>query len=173
MGLREVKKELNKLDKKEIIDIIGDLYKKNKAVKEYLDFFAKPDENKLFRDYSDKVFYSFFPERGFNFSLKNGKQAISDFKKFGTSHERVAELMLFYVETGIDFTNDFGDIDDAFYTSLAKTFDSALGLLYNTGSLEKYHDKVKNMVAESDDIGWGFSDFMRQTYYNYFADMLD
>ncbi|MFY0675617.1 MAG: hypothetical protein JXQ87_19665 [Bacteroidia bacterium] len=173
MGLREVKKELDKLDKKEIIDIISDLYKKNKAAKEYFDFFAQPDENKLFKDYRDKVFYSFYPKRGFNYSLKNGKKAISDFKKLGPSDELVAELMLFYVETGVDFTNDFGDIDDAFYTSLAKTFDSALGLLYDTGSLEKYHDKVKNMIDKTGEIGWGFDDYIRQTYYNYFSDMID
>ena len=34
MGLAEVKKELKKLEKDKLIDLIGDLYKKQKSVKE-------------------------------------------------------------------------------------------------------------------------------------------
>jgi hypothetical protein len=38
MDLTELKKELKKLDKDKIIDLVTELYKKNKSVKEFLDF---------------------------------------------------------------------------------------------------------------------------------------
>lgn len=44
MGLRDIKKELFKLDKKNIIELIADLYKKNKSVKEFFDFYIDTDD---------------------------------------------------------------------------------------------------------------------------------
>lgn len=47
MGLREVKSELNKLEKETLIKHISELYKKFKPVKEYFDFYINPDESKI------------------------------------------------------------------------------------------------------------------------------
>src|SRR5690606_280852 len=126
MGLTDLKKELKKLDKDKLIDLVADLYKKNKSVKEFFDFYVNPDERELFEKYRDKVFEAFYPKRGYNYKLKDGKQAISDFKKLGTSTDLLADLMLFYVETGVKFTNDYGDVNETFYKSLATTFVDSL-----------------------------------------------
>lgn len=129
MGLTDIKKELKKLDKDELVELVAELYKNNKSVKEFLDFYVDPDETKMFNKYRDKVFKAFFPTRGFQFKLKDGKQAISDFKKLGPSAELLADLMLFYVETGVKYTNQFGDIDNGFYSSLETTYEAALTLM--------------------------------------------
>jgi len=63
-----LKPELLKLDKKQLIELIADLYKKNKSVQEYLDFFIKPDEDGLFEKYKMKVYEAFFPKRGFGYN---------------------------------------------------------------------------------------------------------
>ena len=89
MALTDLKKELKKLDKEKLINLIADLYKKNKSVKEFLDFYVSPDENELFKKYRDKVFEAFYPKRGYGYKLKDGKQAISDFKKFEPATELV------------------------------------------------------------------------------------
>ena len=47
MGLKEVKSELNKLDKDALIKHISELYKNFKPVKEYLDFYINPDKKKI------------------------------------------------------------------------------------------------------------------------------
>ncbi len=47
MGLREIKSEINKLNKEELIKHISELYKKYQPVKEYFDFYLNPDEKKL------------------------------------------------------------------------------------------------------------------------------
>ena len=55
MGLVDLKKELVKLDKDKLIVLISDLYKSNKAAKEYLDFYANPNETDLFEKYKDNM----------------------------------------------------------------------------------------------------------------------
>ncbi|QGY47875.1 hypothetical protein GM418_30730 [Maribellus comscasis] len=173
MGIREVKNNLKNLDKKQLIDLIGELYKKNKSVKEYFDFYVNPNENELLSKYRDKVFETFFPKRGFGYNLKEGKKAISDFKKLGVSNDSLADLMLFYVETGVEFTNDFGDINESFYSSLEKTYEQALNLMYENGVLEKFASRAQKVMSDTSDIGWGFHDYIAQVYIDFYADYLE
>lgn len=42
MGLSDIKKELKKLDTEKLINLIADLYTKNKSVKEFFDFYVNP-----------------------------------------------------------------------------------------------------------------------------------
>jgi hypothetical protein len=173
LGLTDIKKELKKLDKDKLIHIVADLYKKNKSVREFFDFYVNPNEKELFEKYRDKVFEAFYPKRGFNYKLKDGKQAISDFKKLGASADLLADLMLFYVETGVKFTNDFGDIDESFYLSLEKAYVQALTLMRKEDLLEKFADRSSNIVKDTDGIGWGFHDCLVGVYFDFYSDYID
>jgi hypothetical protein len=173
MGLTDIKKELKKFDKNKIIDLIADLYKNNKSVKEFFDFYINPNEKELFDKYQNKVFEAFYPKRGYDFKLKDGKTAISDFKKLGASTDLVADLMLFYVETGVKFTNDFGDIDENFYSSLEKTYVQALTLMQKESLLDKFANRASKVIKDTDGIGWGFHDYLADVYYNFYADEED
>lgn len=168
MGLTEIKKELKKLDKDNLIDLVADLYKKNKSVKEFFDFYVNPDERELFEKYRDRVFKAFYPKRGYNYKLKDSKQAISDFKKLRTSTELLADLMLFYVETGVKFTNDFGNINETFYKSLAITFVDSLTLMRKENILDKFEDRVGKIVDDTNGIGWGFHDYLVQVWIDFY-----
>ena len=170
MGLTDIKKELKKLDKDKLIDLVTELYKKNKSVKEFFDFYINPNEIELFEKYRDKVFEAFYPKRGYNFKLKNGKQAISDFKKLGPSSNLLAELMLFYVETGVKFTNDFGDIDESFYSSIEKSYVGALTLMKKENILDKFANRAGKVVEDTIGIGWGFHDYLGDVHSNFYAD---
>ena len=173
MGLTDLKKELKKFDKGKLIELVAELYKKNKSVKEFFDFYINPNEKDLFNKYRDKVFESFYPKRGFNYKLKDGKQAISDFKKLGSSADLLADLMLFYVETGVKFTNDFGDIDENFYSSLEKTYVQALTLMKKENLLDKFVDRASKVIKDTDGIGWGFHDYLADVYFDFYADFID
>lgn len=173
MGLAELKKEIKKLDKNKLIELISDLYKKNKSVKEFLDFYVSPNEKELFGKYRDKVFEAFYPKRGFGIKLKDGKKAISDFKKFEPSSELLADLMLFYVKTGVDFTNDFGDINENFYSSLEKMFVEALTLMRNNDLLEKFSKRTGKIVEDTSGIGWGFHDYLADVYFDFYPDDIE
>ena len=169
MGLSDIKKELKQFDKNRLIELIAELYKKNKSVKEYFDFFINPNEKELFQKYRDKVFEAFYPKRGYELKLKDGKHAISEFKKLEPSLELIADPMLFYVECGVKFTNDFGDIDEAFYSSLAKMYLQALTLMHKENLLDKFQTRALKIVDDTKDIGWGFHDYLIQIHYDFYS----
>lgn len=168
MGLREVKKELNRLDKADLIKHIAELYKKYKPVKQYFDFYIDPDEKKLLEEYKEKVAEGFFPKRGFQLKLSVSRKAINDFKKLGPSPESLADLLLVYVENGVEFTTEFGDIDEGFYTSVENTFASALNLMSENRLLDKFQARARKILRDTEHMGWGFHDYLSELYYQYY-----
>ena len=163
MGLADLKKELKTLDKDQLIVLVADLYKKNKAAQEYLDFYVRPNERERFEKYRLAVVVAFFPKRGYQLRLREGKRAISDFQKLEPAAELLADLLLVYVETGVRFTNTYGDIDEAFYTSLENTYAKALALMQREQLLAQFADRTAQIVRATSGIGWGFHDFLAET----------
>ena len=170
MGLTDIKQELRKLDKEKVISLVSELYKNNQSVKEYVDFYINPKENELFDKYRNKVFEAFYPKRGYDFKLKEGKKAISEFKKLRPSSLLIADLMLFYVETGVKFTNEFGDISESFYSSLETTYGAALKLMEKENLLVELKDRAEEIVNDTCNIGWGFHDYLGQVYSSFYED---
>lgn len=173
MGFSEIKKELQKLDKDKIIELVADLYKKNKSIKEFFDYYINPNERELFEKYREKIFEAFYPKRGYNHKLKDGKQAISDFKKLSPSADFLADLMLYYVETGVKFTNEFGDIDESFYSSLESTFVAVLKLMKKENLLDKFDGRAAKVVSDSSEIGWGLYEYLFDAYYDFYDKYYD
>jgi|SRR5690554_1915540 len=164
MGLREVKSELNKVNKEDLLKHISELYKKYKPVKEYFDFYINPDEKQILEQYKEKVTEGFFPKRGYQLKLSISRKAINDFKKLGTSAESLADLLLHFVENGVQFTNEYGDIDENFYTSIENTYSNALELIDKNGLLDKFESRAYKIVTDTDGIGWGFHDYLEDLY---------
>ncbi|MEM6734920.1 MAG: DUF6155 family protein [Bacteroidota bacterium] len=153
MGLREVKRELNKLDKEDLIKHISELYKKYKPVKEYFNFYINPDEKQLLEQYKHKITEGFFPKRGYRLRLSVSRTAINDFKKLGTSPDSIADLLLHFVEQGVLLTNEYGDIDENFYTSIENTYSSALDLMSKNRILNKFEARTYKVVKDTKGIG--------------------
>ena len=78
----------------------------------------RPNEQERLEKYRLVMVEAFFPKRGYQLRLREGKRAISDFQKLEPAAELLADLLLVYAETGVRFANTYGDIDEAFYTSL-------------------------------------------------------
>ena len=173
MSITDIKKELKKLDKDKLIDVIISLYKINKSAKEFFDFYVNPDEKGLFQKYRQKVFEAFYPKHGYALKLKDGKKAISDFKKLGTSSDLVIDLMLFYVEMGVKFTNDFGDINENFYLSLENTYVQALTLMKKEDLLDKFAKRASAVIKDTEGIGWSFHDYLADVYFNFYPEFID
>ena len=164
MSIRDLKKSLDSYDKVKLIDLVAELYSKNKAVKEYLDFSMFSNENQILRSYKQKVEEAFFPKRGMDFKLANGKKAISDFKKLKPSTKSIIDLMMCYVEAGVRFTLMYGDINERFYSSLESVFGEALSLVDKNGLHDDFKDRAGTIVADTRHIGWGFHDCLSDLY---------
>lgn len=165
MSKRELKKELESFDKKKLIDLIADLYDKNKSVKEYLDYYVNPNEKESLKNYKSKVKEAFYPKRGFGFKIAIGKKAISDFRKLKPSSDSLIDLMMCYVESGVEFTNDFGDINEGFYSSLESVYYDVMKLIDKNGLHDKYKIRAYEILKETENIGWGFHDTLSDFYY--------
>jgi hypothetical protein len=169
MGLIELKKELAQQDKNQLIGLISELYKNNKTVKEYLDYCMNPDEQLLQKKYKDQVYEAFYPKRGYNLKLSIGKKAITEFKKLKPSPPLLVDLMLYYVETGVSFTNDFGDISESFYSSLESVYRQSLELMEKEHLLEHFKDRANKICNDVVHIGWGFYDTLSHYYTEFYG----
>ena len=155
MTFKDVKRELIQLENDKLVALLGELYKKNKDVKEYLDFLVAPNERKLYEKYEDKLYLAFFPARGHNYNLTTAKKAISDFKKAGATPELVAELTLYYLETGASYALEYGEIGENAYTSFEKSFVAMLEIMDKGGFLNKFHERIVTLINDTKDIGLG------------------
>ena len=119
MKIADLKKQLGAMDKAELINLVCKMHKNSKDVKNMLDveFGGTEAEEQLFEECREKIKKNFDLRR---LSLKNAKKVISDFKKVSKDKENVAELMLYYVECGVGFLDDYGDCYEAFYPTSAR-----------------------------------------------------
>jgi len=106
---------------------------------------------------------------GFDLKLKEGNQAISDFRKLGPSSYLEANLMLFCVETGIKFINQCGDLGERFYSSIQTTYATALKLMKKKNILHAFAERAKKIIIDTGDIGYGLEDYLEEVYSDYYT----
>ncbi len=64
--------------------------------------------------------------------------------------------------------DDFGDIVESFYSSLEKTYVQALTLMKKEDLLDKFAERASKNVKDTKDIGWGFHDYLEETYFDHY-----
>lgn len=165
MNKRNIKIEIESFDKKQLIELVIDIYTKNTSAREYLDFLFNSNDVEVLKSFKQKVREAFYPKRGFGFKLSIGKKAISDYRKLNPAPDSLIDLLLCYVESGVDFTNDYGDIDENFYSSIEGVYENALKIINKVGLLDKYKDRAFQITKKTENIGWGFHDSICDCYY--------
>jgi hypothetical protein len=172
LTLRDLKQFLNTRTKEELIRDIGELFSKIDSVQEYY-------QSKLNLGFSHEVLdkykaiikNEFFPSRGFHaFSLSVARKAISDYKKVSSSKMGLADIMLYYVEMGVKFTNTYGDIDEPFYNSMESMYKKAVEFIVKNLMKETFRDRCEQIVRDTEGIGWGFHDGLSDIYEAYYRD---
>ncbi|WP_375708438.1 DUF6155 family protein [Paenibacillus albidus] len=71
----------------------------------------------------------------------NEKSSIKDFSHVSNNSEQIAEIMVFTVECGVDFTRSFGDIDQKFYHTIASIYEQALKYIVDNQLEDKFVDR--------------------------------
>ena len=136
------------MDKSEIIKMVLELYSARKEAKEYLDFYAEPNEGQKLEEYKHIIREEFYPSRNrepkTRFSVC--RKALSDFKKLKPSEDSVAELMVFYMENACQFTYDYGDMWEQFYDSVESNFDKTLRHIVLYDLWDKYDSRIKQCL---------------------------
>ena len=163
----QIKKTIKDCERDECVDIILEIAESCPQAREFLTLKFTENQNDILEKYKDKVRYEFFPPRGFGrLNLREAKKAISDFKKLCPDKIMVIDLMLFYVENCVEFTNNYGDIDERFYNSAESVYEQAVREVNIAGAsaYAKFADRLEAVVNNTSGIGWGFHDCLQDIY---------
>ncbi len=82
----------------------------------------------------------------------------------------LADIMLFYLECGIKFISEFGDVDDRFYHSMGSVCANAYLFIYKNNLETQFKTRALGAITDSLTLGWGFSEYLTDTYVQYFDD---
>ncbi len=161
-----IKKMLQSMKKEDLIGLVLELYSARKEAKEYLEFYAAPDENGKLEEYKNIIQEEFYPKRRrepqTRFSVC--RKAVADFKKLKPSDDALAELMVSYMEWATKFTYDYGDMWEQYYDSVESNFDKTIKHIVVNGLWDKYDARLQQCVKWSENNGYGFADAIDSMY---------
>lgn len=166
LTISELKKELKIMNEFELKELILELYKSSVQVKEILNakFIGDSYLIEILETYKRKMLDEFYPKGNRAPSLKGAKLLITDFKKFGDLAS-ILDLMLYYVELGTRYTDEYGDINQAFYDSLCRVYEEFIHELGSKGTEELYYkfkSRVEKLVSMACNMAWGYGEFIME-----------
>ncbi len=169
---KKLKEYLKQKSKEELIKEIIKVCTTFESVRDYYMGKINPEaDDKIIQKYKAIIKEEFFPSWGFGKArLSVARKAISDYKKVSFSKKGLADIMLFYVEMGVAFTNFYGDINAPFYDSMESMYERALKYIDKNGIKAKFRKRCKVIVDDTEGIGWGFHDGLSEIYYEYFKE---
>ena len=142
-----------------------DLYDGSAESRDFIQARSQPADSggEILEKYRVRVVEQFFPARGFGkLKLGEARKAIRDYRKATGSIPGTAELLMTYVENGVRYTCEYGDIDERFYNSVESALDELATLL--RGEVRELYpqfaDRLAEVVEMTDGIGWGFHDYV-------------
>jgi hypothetical protein len=162
----EVEKILQKAGKKELIDLIRELYDHSVGDRmlinsKYLGEGLKKKRGKALENYRKIIKEEFLPENAGKMRISIAERAISDYSNAFGDIVGTVDLMLTYVEEGIQFAQIFGVISDEFFDSVEGMLDRLCELL-KTEEGQKYYplfrERLLKASRDSEGIGWGFEE---------------
>jgi len=160
---KDVKQTLTQKDSRELIKLISDLYALGADNKAFIHSKYSIGEATL-EPYKKIISEALYPDVYKNKPIKLavGRKAISDYFKATKDVLGKLELMTHYLEQGNQFTVDYGDIDEPFYSSLESMFERILSDLKQQPKniQDKYVLRLGCVVGAAKNMGWGYYDFI-------------
>jgi hypothetical protein len=172
MSKPQLKKELQKLSKEQLIEQIAELYDSYKPVKEYYQTFLNPNNiQELFEKYKAVIINEFYPDTKSwdpktRFSV--AKKAIADFGALKPLPILLADLMVTLAENACKFTYDYGDMSEQYYNSAVSNFERALKFLQKEGLLEDFKTRCEECLEYAEPCGYCFPDEMNDVFDEYY-----
>lgn len=126
-------------------------------------------DEKLLAQFNQRIKYDFTAtdEWGMpdNPNMFVAARSVIDYREQTGDIQGTLELMLTFVESGNQFTNRYGDINEPFYEGLELMLDDFRDLLkkhpdlYATPNLSL---RVARLVRQTRHIGWGYGDYVQE-----------
>lgn len=167
----DLKRYLAARSQAELAKEIAELFKKIPAVKDYYQLKLNPRaEIEVLEKYKKTIRKEFatdpYPGQA---RLSVARKAVMDFKKITSSPASIADMMLFYVEQGVAYTNAFGDIDEPFYNSMESMYQTAAQWTAKHQLTDLFDRRFRLVLSETQHMGWGFPDALNDIYQEFLA----
>ncbi len=173
MSKTQLKTHLQSLTKEQLVENVLELYESFKPVKEFYSFYLNPNENELFEKYKAIIVNEFYPKGKYvepHTRFAVAKKAITDFIAFKPSPKLIGDLMVTLVEMASQFTFDYGDMWEQYYTSTVTNFERALKFLQKNGLLSDFKLRCQTCLKYAEPCGYGFPDEMQDVYSTYYTE---
>lgn len=168
----DVKAVLTRLDQPHLLELISDLYCLSNDNKAFLHTrYAVGDD--VLGPYKKIIKECMYPDvLSEEVEIIRAKSAIEDYSKAVCDVKGQAELLIYFVECGNQFTLDNGDIDEEFYDTLVEVYGEAIKKVLAVPAHEQgdFRKRLKKIMLSSDGIGWGYHDGLCDEYYDSFHD---
>ena len=156
MSKRALKKYLNDLSKEQLEEQILELYGRLKEVKQFYDFVFNPNENKRVEECKFKIQKEYFPVSGRKPKKRRSvaQKHIKSFIKLGMESSFIADLMLFNLETAIQYAAEFPVKQEAFYISLQRSYMEARKYISQSGLNTEFEQRLEKISNEAWEQDW-------------------
>lgn len=169
----DLKSKLAKLDQKQLIQNLGDLYRLSHENRDFL--------NARFGTLEEPMAPFVKSIRGFMYpdilsdkpvQISKAKSVIRKYARATGDSTGEIELKILFVECGNQFTLDYGDMDEGFYGSLILMYRDVLSKVMSLPELERrnFKARLRQIMESSRGMGWGYHDALREDYYRAFPD---
>lgn len=163
----QVEKILQKAEKTELVDLIRELYGHSVGDRmlinsRYLGESVKTKMNKMLDQYRKIIKEEFSPEEGLEkIHYYVAERAINDYSNASGDFLGTLDLMLTYVEGGVQFARIFGTIDDEFYDNIEGMLERFCEQLKTEEGQKYYHlfrERLLKVDVGLENVGWGFEE---------------
>jgi hypothetical protein len=166
-GWSAARQHLATWDKPALLALVKDLYDAAAGNRDFIHARCQAGDGggKALESYRSKIVEQFFPKRGDpKLKLGEARKAIRDYRKATGNIPGTAELLMTYVENGVRFTCEYGDIDDRFYSSVESALEELATLLQGEARelYPQFNKRLARAEKMTDGIGWGFHDFVAE-----------
>ena len=162
-GWSAARQHLGTWGKPALLALVKDLYDTDAENRDFIQARCQAESGggEVLEKYRRKIVEQFFPARGEGkLKLGEARKAIRDYRKATGNLPGTVELLMAYVENGVKFTHEYGDIDERFYSSVESALDELAALLRGEARelYPKFRDRLASVEQMTDGIGWGFHD---------------
>lgn len=160
MSKSKLTKELARLSKEQIIQVVVDAYNARKETKAYFDFFLNPDVDKLLEKYKVRIARELNRTKRrmskARISVING--AIKEFASFSPGDEHVIDLMLYTINYGL-LTESAVSFSETLYNGFSKI---VTNLLDYCDSHNQARQVMESLLPSLDSSSPSGSNYFRQ-----------
>lgn len=165
----KVEEILQQADKKELVELIRVLYGRSTGDRMLINArclgeMMEKKRAKMLKGYRKTITEEFAPDREkIRFSVL--ERAINDYSNEAGDLVGTMELMLTYVESGVQYASIFGAMDDEF-SDCVEWMLERFGELLKTEEGQKYYkdfnERLFKISQDSDGISWGFGEMISE-----------